>query len=470
MEAREKQNAVPKEENKMGTMPIHKLLITMSVPLMLSMLVQALYNVVDSIFVAKISEDALSAVSLVFPVQNLMIAVATGTGVGVNAMISRRLGQRRFHDANKTANNAIFLAFCSYLVFLVIGLLGSEAFLRAQTNIATIIDYGAVYMKIVCVLCFGVFGQIVLERLLQSTGKTVYTMITQSLGAVINICMDPVLIFGLGPFPEMGVAGAALATVFGQFCAMILALIFNLKVNKELKLSVKLMRPDVSVIKEIYKIGIPSILMVSISSVMTFAMNKILIQFTSTATAIFGAFSKLQSFVFMPLFGMNNGMVPVIGYNFGAGNKERILKTYKTALTYGCIFMWIGLLIFQIIPGPLLKLFSASEHMLELGIPAMRWMSLAFLTAAVSVISTSLFQAVGKSVYSLIISAARQLVVLIPVAFLLSLTGKLVLVWSALPLAEIVSFAATLLMLIQVKKYLNKMMPDQPEKEKEQSL
>ena len=308
------------QENKMGTMPVHRLLITMSVPLMISMLVQALYNIVDSMFVAMINEDALTAVSLAFPMQNLMIAVATGTGVGVNALISRRLGQKQQE------------------------------------------------MAIICILCFGMYGQIVMERLLQSTGKTMYTMITQSLGAVINIVMDPMLIFGIGPFPELGVAGAAYATVFGQMVAMILAFIFNRKVNKELTLSLRMMKPDLQIIRDVYMIGIPSILMVSISSVMTFTMNKILIQFSSTATAVFGVYYKLQSFVFMPLFGMNNGMVPIIGFNFGAGHKDRILKTHKIAMVYSCIFMWTGFALFQLIPVRLLGLFSASSQMIEIGL------------------------------------------------------------------------------------------------------
>lgn len=449
------------QENKMGTMPVHRLLITMSVPLMISMLVQALYNIVDSMFVAMINEDALTAVSLAFPMQNLMIAVATGTGVGVNALISRRLGQKQQEMANRTANNAIFLAICSYIVFLLIGIFASTAFMRAQAGGSErIIEYGSTYLRIICILCFGMYGQIVMERLLQSTGKTMYTMITQSLGAVINIVMDPMLIFGIGPFPELGVAGAAYATVFGQMVAMILAFIFNRKVNKELTLSLRMMRPDPQIIRDVYMIGIPSILMVSISSVMTFTMNKILIQFSSTATAVFGVYYKLQSFVFMPLFGMNNGMVPIIGFNFGAGHKDRILKTHKIAMVYSCIFMWTGFALFQLIPVRLLGLFSASSQMIEIGVPALRWMSLAFLIAGFSVVTVSLFQALGKGIYSLIISAARQLLALLPLAYVLSLTGNLDLVWLSLPLAEVVSAVVTLCLYIKLRKKLDGMMAE----------
>lgn len=442
-------------------MPVHRLLITMSVPLMISMLVQALYNIVDSMFVAMINEDALTAVSLAFPMQNLMIAVATGTGVGVNALISRRLGQKQQELANRTANNAIFLAICSYIIFLLIGIFCSTAFMRAQAGgIDRIVEYGSTYLHIICILSFGMYGQIVMERLLQSTGKTMYTMITQSLGAVINIVMDPMLIFGIGPFPKLGVAGAAYATVFGQIVAMVLAFIFNRKVNKELTLSIRMMKPDPHIIKDVYVIGIPSILMVSISSIMTFTMNKILIQFTSTATAVFGVYYKLQSFVFMPLFGMNNGMVPIIGYNFGAGHKDRIFKTHKIAMIYSCIFMWTGFALFQLIPKQLLHLFSASSQMVEIGVPALRWMSLAFLIAGFSVVTVSMFQALGKGIYSLIISAARQLLALLPLAYVLSLTGNLNLVWISLPLAEVVSAIVTLCMYLTLRKKMDDMMAE----------
>lgn len=452
------QEQISPRENKMATMPVNKLLLSMSVPLIISTLVLGLYNIVDSMFVARICEDALTAVSLAFPMQNFMIAVATGTGVGVNALISRRLGQKQFESVNKTANNAVFLAFCSYILFLLIGLFGTEVFLRAQTDIENIVSYGISYLRIICVLSFGMFGQVMMERLLQSTGRTVCTMGTQLLGAIINIIMDPILIFGIGPFPELGVAGAAYATVLGQIAAMILALIFNIKVNEEITLSFRLMKPDIQIIKQVYAIGIPSILMVSISSVMTFALNKILLQFTSTATAVFGAYFKLQSFVFMPLFGMNNAMVPIVGYNFGAGNKERILKTHKTAWAYSCIFMWGGFAIFQLVPDKLLQLFSASSNMMAIGIPALHWISLAFLVAGFSVVTISVFQALGKSIYSLFVSVARQLVVLVPLAYLMSLTGKLNLVWISIPIAEAAAAVMTFIIFINMRKRLDVMM------------
>ena len=334
---------------KMGEMPMHKLFLSMSVPLIVSMLVQALYNIVDSIFVSWICEDALTAVSLVAPIQNLMIAVASGTGVGVNALISRKLGQNRADEANAVANNGIFLAICSYVVFLIVGLTCSRPFMLLQTDIESIVDYGTTYMTIVMALSIGMFGQMTIERLLQATGNTVFPMITQMSGAIINIIFDWLLIFGVGPFPELGVAGAAYATIFGQCVALVMGVIFNAKYNKEIRLSVRMMRPQGALIKEIYKIGIPSIIMVSIGSVMTFGMNKILMGFTSTATAVFGAYFKLQGMVFMPLFGMNSAVVPIVGYNYGAGNKKRIRQVYKIGCIYGCIFMWVGFAAFQLI-------------------------------------------------------------------------------------------------------------------------
>ena len=305
-------------ENKMGVMPINKLLITMSLPMIISMLVQALYNVVDSIFVSQISENALTAVSLAFPLQNFMIAVGSGTGVGINALLSKSLGEKNFDEANKVANNGIFLAIISYLLFLLIGIFGVRFFFECQTNVVEIIDGGYYYLLICTVCSFGLFGQFVFERLMQSTGKTLYIMLTQGLGAITNIILDPILIFGLFGFPKMGIAGAALATVIGQILAMILAIYLNFTKNYEIKIKIKGFKPDLKTIKKIYSVGIPSIIMGSISSVMTFGMNKIIIVFTSTATAVFGIYFKLQSFVFMPVFGLNNGMVPIVSYNYGA--------------------------------------------------------------------------------------------------------------------------------------------------------
>lgn len=454
-------NQKPTSSNKMGEMSVHKLFLTMSVPLIISMLVQALYNVVDSIFVSRICEDALTAVSLVAPIQNLMIAVATGTGVGFNALISRRLGQKKHKEANETANNGMFLAFCSYLVFLVIGLTCSRKFLETQTDITSIIDYGTTYMTIVMALSIGLFGQVTIERLLQSTGRTVFPMLTQITGALINILFDWLLIFGIGPFPELGVAGAALATIFGQCVALAMGIFFNARFNKEIQLNFKMMRPQAAIIKEIYRIGVPSILMVSIGSLMTFVLNRILMGFTSTAVAVFGAYFKLQSIVFMPLFGMNNALVPIIGYNFGAQRKDRIMRAYRIGCTYGCIFMWIGFAAFQFLPVQLLGFFHASENMLQIGVPALRTISLLFIFAGVSVISASLFQATGKSMYSLIVSFIRQLIVLLPAAYLLARLGEVKYVWYSLPIAELAGFGLSVAFMIVVMRRLNDMMARQ---------
>ena len=443
---------------KMGEMPMHKLFLSMSVPLIVSMLVQALYNIVDSIFVSWICEDALTAVSLVAPVQNLMIAVASGTGVGVNALISRKLGQKKTDEANEVANNGIFLSICSYVVFLILGLSCSRAFMLLQTDIETIVDYGTTYMTIVMALSIGMFGQTMIERLLQSTGRTVFPMITQMAGAIINIIFDWLLIFGIGPFPELGVAGAAYATIFGQCVAMVLGVIFNGKYNKEIRLSIRMMRPRGAHIKEIYRIGIPSIIMVSIGSVMTFGMNKILMGFTSTATAVFGAYFKLQGLVFMPLFGMNSAVIPIVGYNYGAGNKQRIRQAYRIGCIYGCIFMWVGFAAFQLIPEQLLTFFNASENMMDIGVQALRIASIIFLFAGVSVVSGGVFQGAGKSMYSMVVSFIRQLIVLLPAAFILSRFGNLTLVWFAIPLSEFVGFAVTLIMMRRLMKNLDAMM------------
>lgn len=329
-------------ENKMGVMSINKLLITMSLPMIISMLVQALYNVVDSMFVSHISENALSAVSLAFPLQSFMIAVCTGTGVGINAVLSKSLGEKNYDEANSAANNGIFLAVLSYLLFLIIGLFFTRFFYQCQTDITEIIEGGYSYL-VVCTTCsFGLFGQIVFERLMQSTGKTFYTMITQGLGAIINIILDPILIFGLFGFPKLGIAGAAIATVIGQIIAMLLAIYYNVSKNDEIKIKIKGFKPNFKTIKKIYSVGIPSIIMGSIGSVMTFGMNKILMVFTSTATAVFGVYFKLQSFVFMPVFGINNGMVPIVSYNFGARNKERMIDTMKISIIYAVCIMIIG--------------------------------------------------------------------------------------------------------------------------------
>ncbi len=429
-----------RKENKMGVMPIKKLIITMSLPMMISMLVQALYNVVDSIFVAMINEEALTAVSLAFPMQNLMIALATGTGVGMNSLLSRSLGEKNFEKSDAAANAGVLLTAVNYIIFFLAGLLGARAFISTQTDNAMIVEYGATYLGIVCTLSFGLFCQVTMERLLQSTGRTFYSMITQLTGAVINIIFDPILIFGIGIFPEMGVAGAAYATVLGQCVAGVLGIFMNLKFNHDIRLSIsEILHPKKEIIREIYVVGIPSILMMSIGSLMTYLMNRILIVFSTTATAVFGVYFKLQSFFFMPVFGMNNGVIPVLAYNFGARNKKRIDEALRFALGLAFCIMLVGTIVFEAIPKTLLGMFNASDAMLQIGIPALRIIGVHFPLAAIAIVMGTIFQAFARSIYSLIVSVGRQLVVLIPVAYLLSLTGNLNAVWLAFPVAEVVS-------------------------------
>lgn len=443
------------KENKMAVMPIHKLLISMSLPMVIAMLVQAFYNIVDSIFVSRLSENALTAVSLAFPVQNLMIAVATGTGVGVNAILSKSLGEKNEERANQTANNGVLLAILSAAVFALLGATLSRQFFLSQTDIEEIVAGGTQYMSICLVFSFGIFVEIMMERLLQATGRTFHTMISQGVGAIVNIVLDPILIFGYLGFPRMGVAGAAAATVAGQIVAMILGIIFNLTVNKEIKLSFRKMKPNGGIIKRVYGIGFPSILMVAVSSLMNFFMNKILLGFVSTAAAVFGVYYKLQSFIFMPIFGLNNGMVPIVAYNYGAKKRDRIMKTVKLGILYAMGMMMIGLAVFQIIPDTMLQLFNASEDMLAIGRPALRIISLSFVFAGFCIVSGTVFQALGRSMYSLIVAVARQLVVLLPLAFLFSLTGRLELVWWAFPIAEIMSLAGSALFLRKTFKTLD---------------
>ena len=438
------------KENKMGVMPVNKLLLSMSLPIMISMLVQALYNIVDSIFVAKISENALTAVSLAFPIQSLMIATATGTGVGVNAILSKSLGEKNFDKANRTAVNGVFLAVMSYILFVIIGLTVTMPFYRSQTGDAEILAYGKQYLTIVCVASIGLFTQIIFERLLQSTGKTIYTMITQGTGAIINIILDPILIFGLLGFPAMGVTGAAVATVAGQIVGGIMGVVINEKVNHEIKLIWKGFRPNLRMIGAIYRVGVPSIIMQAIGSLMTYGMNLILISFTSTATAVFGVYFKLQSFIFMPIFGLNNGMIPIVAYNYGAGKKERLIKTVKLSVAYAMAVMVIGFLIFQTLPQVLLQWFNASDRMMEIGVPALRIISISFLLAGFCIICGSVFQALGNGVYSMVVSIARQLVVLLPVAFLLSKLGNVNYVWWAFPIAELMSLALSTFFLFRI--------------------
>ncbi len=440
------------KENKMGVLPVNKLLVTMSLPMMISMLVQALYNIVDSIFVARIEEKALTAVSLAFPIQTLMIAVGVGTAVGINALLSRFLGEKEFGKADTVAKNGIFLALLSYLLFLLIGIFGVNIFYASQTTDAVITGYGEQYLTIICVASLGIFMQSTFEKLLQSTGKTFYTMITQGTGAIINIILDPILIFGYFGMPEMGVAGAAVATVIGQCVAAAMAVIMNIRVNEEIHINMKGFRPDAKVIGQIYMIGVPSIIMQAIGSLMTYGMNRILIAFTDTATAVFGVYFKLQSFVFMPVFGLNNGMVPILAYNYGAGSRERVVKTYRLSVFYAAAIMSVGVVLMQCIPDRLLLLFDASETMLGIGVPALRIISTCFLVAAFCIVTGSLFQALGYAWYSMINSICRQLVVLLPAAYLLALTGKLQNVWWSFPIAEVMSASVTVFFLVRMWK------------------
>ena len=434
-------------ENKMGTMPENKLLLSMAVPMMISMLVQALYNIVDSIFVSRICEDALTAVSMAFPWQNIVIAIAVGFGVGINALLSRALGQKNDERVNQVAVNGLLLAGLSYLLVLVAGLIGIRAYMRTQTDIETIVNYGITYLNI-CILCsFGVFVEITFERFLQATGRTVYSMITQLTGAITNIILDPILIFGLLGFPKLGIAGAAWATVIGQCVGAVVAVMLNHFKNPEVHLRLRHIRPNGRLMGEITAISIPSIIMSCISSLTCFVMNMILIAYSSTAVAVFGVYFKLQSFVFMPVFGLNNGMVPIIAYNYGAQKPERIHKTIRLGMVYAVAIMLVGLLVFQLIPKELLLMFDASDAMLEIGAPALRIMSLAFVFAGIGIVSGSSCQAFGYSVYSMLISIARQIVVLIPAAYLLSLTGVLRSIWFAFPIAEIFSLILSLFFL-----------------------
>ena len=453
-------------ENKMGVMPVDRLLVSMSLPMMISMLVQALYNIVDSIFVSRVSEQALRAVSLAFPIQSLMIAVSVGTAVGINAFLSRTLGEKEFEKANTIAVNGIFIEMVSYVAFALVGIFASRPFFESQTPIQQVREYGVSYLTICCVAGIGIFMQVVFERLLQSTGKTIYAMITQGAGALINLVLDPILIFGWFGLPEMGVAGAAAATVAGQMAAAVLAVVFNLKFNRELHLTFRGFRPDKSLIGGIYKVGIPSIIMQAIGSLMTYGMNLILEAFGAAQT-VFGIYFKRQSFIFMPIFGLNNGMVPIIAYNFGAGSRERVTATIKSSIRYAVCIMLAGLVVMQLLPGQLIGLFDAeaSSGLLEIGIPALRIISLSFCFAGYCIVVGSVFQALGNGVYSMITSIARQLCVLLPVAWLFSLTGNVNRIWWAFPIAELASLALSTFFLVRIhRNIISRMGEDVPGK------
>ena len=431
----------------MGTMKIPKLLFSISVPIIISMLVQALYNIVDSIFVARYDPDAgTGALGLAFPIQMLSIAVATGFGVGMNALLSRALGQKNKDKADLIAGQGVFLTACAYLVFLIFGLFLTEPFVNMQKDATGLLrEYSIEYISIVCVFSLGLFVQVTCERLLQATGKSVFSMITQLSGAVTNIILDPILIFGYLGAPEMGVRGAAIATVIGQGVSAVVGIVLNLTVNREITLKIKNFIPKLKLLCEMLAISIPSVLMQAIGSVMTFSMNAILLKFSGAALNVFTVYFKLQSFIFMPVFGLNNGMIPIIAYNFGAQKKDRIYQTMKLSALSAVAYMALGLAAFQIIPGGLLGFFNASAEMLEIGKMALRIISISFIMAGFSIVSISTCQALGKSIYSLIVSVIRQLLVLIPAAYLLSLSGNVNLVWWAFPIAELVGCTACII-------------------------
>ena len=436
-------------ENKMGTMPINKLLLSMSLPMVASMLVQALYNIVDSLFVARISEtqNELTAISLAFAAQNFIIAVATGTGVGINALLSKSLGEKDHEKANKIAANGVFLALCSYIVFLVLGLTCIRSYMGWMTSNEAVIGFGEDYLSVCYIWSFGIFGQVVMERLMISTGKTGLAMATQGIGAIINIILDPIFIFTLG----LGIKGAAIATVIGQIVAFFTGLFLNAKYNTDIKLSFKGFRPDGKIIGKIYAIGVPSIVMASIGSVMNVVFNRVLDGFSTIvegtkltigqiAQNAFGVYFKLQSFIFMPVFGLNNGIVPIVAYNYGAQKRKRMTKTVKLGIMYAVGYMALGLLAFQLFPETLLGLFNMHDAAsLSIAVPCLRIISLSFVFAGFCIIIGSVFQALGKSIYSMFVSIARQLVVLVPAAILLAQLGDVTAVWWAFPIAEIMS-------------------------------
>ena len=456
------QSSAPIQENKMGIMPIGKLVFNMSLPMMVSMMVQALYNIVDSIFVAKLSENALTAVSLAFPLQTLLIAVATGTGVGMNALLSKSLGEKDFKKANKTATNAAFIYAVSYIIFLILGFTVVKPFYRSQVGSADaeIMTMGVDYLSTVMIFSFGIFTQVFFERLLTSTGRTIFSMTSQLSGAVTNIILDPILIFGMFGAPKMGVTGAAVATVIGQCVAGLVAGTCNHKFNHEVRFQFKGFKPDFKIIGTIYAVGIPSIIMQSIGSVMTYCMNRILIEFSSTATAVFGVYFKLQSFFFMPVFGLNNVITPIIAYNYGARQRKRMVKTIKVSLVTAFCLTFIGFVLFESIPQALLGLFNASDDMLKIGVPALRTIGVHYLIAWFCIIAGTVFQALGKAVFSMVVSIMRQLVVLVPAAYLLAKFGGLHMVWWSFPIAEVMSFIVSLTFLIKIWNDIIKDIPE----------
>ena len=434
-----KSNKEHKKENKMGTMSIKRLILTMSAPIVVSMMVQSLYNVVDSIFVAQISEEAITSVSMAFPFQQLMMSVGIGTAIGVNSLLARNLGAKKFSQVNKIANNGLLLAFFSFITFFLVGLFLSDKLIGIQTDNPDILAHGPVYLRICLMGSFGIFTHLMFERLLQATGKTMYTMIAQIVGALMNIILDPIMIFGWLGLPAMGLAGAALATVISQHIGVLVAAYLCISKEENIKIGFKYMKPDPKIIREIYAVGIPSIIMISISSVTIFSFNQILAKFSITAVALLGIYFKLQSFIFMPVFGLNNGIIPIVGYNYGANDKERMKEAIFLGMRYAVIIMLIGTMIMMVFPDQLLAMFNASDQMLGIARVAFRIISASFVFAAISIISIGVFQAIGRETLSMVISIIRQLVVLIPLAYLFSLTGNLDRVWWSVIIAELVA-------------------------------
>jgi len=473
MEETKVEERVEEKENKMGYVPVNKLLVSMATPMIISMLVQALYNVVDSVFVSRIGKEivdengltagsaAINALGFSFPIQMLLIAFGTGTCVGVNALLSKALGEKDKETIQKSANNGVFLSLMNFVLFFIIGAFFSEFIIKIQGATGVTLEYGVKYLSIVTMGSIGIYMQLIFERLLQSTGRTFASMCTQLTGAIINIILDPILIFGYFGFPKMGVAGAAVATIVGQMVAAILAIIINYCINKDVKVSFKGFRPDFATIKKIYVVGIPSIIMQSIGSVMTSVMNKILDGLNPSSVTVFTVYFKLQSFFFMPVFGLNNGMIPILAYNFGAKKKSRMVKVIKLSMVYAFLFLCIGFILFETIPDVLLRIFDTGDPSLYvLGVPALRVIGVHYLIAWFCIIGGTVFQSLGNGVYSLVVSVARQLVVLIPVAYILSKIGGLKLIWWSFPIAEIMSLCVTTFFLVKIYKDIISKVPD----------
>lgn len=439
------------QSNKMGTAPITPLIWKMALPAMLSMMVQALYNIVDSIFVAKISSQAFNAISIAFPIQMLMISLAIGTGIGINSLVSRRLGENRKKEADSAATHGIILGLFSWLIMVLVGVFGATAFFTMTTDNQAVIEMGTQYIQIVTVFSFGSFLQINIEKTLQATGNMIFPMFSQLLGCVINIILDPILIFGLLGAPKLGIRGAAIATVTGQIFAMIFCFIIILVKNHDVHISFKKFKFSFRTIRDIYEVGIPAIIMQAISSVLVTLLNMILITFSDAAVNVLGIYYKLQSFVFMPVFGLTQGVMPVLGYNFGACNKDRILKALKVGLTGAVCIMTLGTILFWVFPDFLLTLFSADEETMILGRTALRFVSFCFVPAAIGIMLSTFFQACGMGMKSLLISLIRQLICILPAAYLLSKISVHA-IWFSFPISEVVASVISVFFFFDIYK------------------